>query len=123
GCAGTAHPRQQQVAANAARASAAGVQLGQQATATCPATNDTATGTVTQITPQSTVTNNVVLYPVVVSLDTAPAGVKTGSTASLSITKQQADGELEAPTAAITTSAANHPVTGLRTATQTAAPA
>src|SRR3954452_2745308 len=90
-----ANPSQLEVTANVAEADAAGLQLGQQATVTFPATNDTATGTVTQITPPSTVTNTVVLYPVVVSLDTAPAGVKTGSTASLSITKQQADGVLQ----------------------------
>jgi HlyD family secretion protein len=117
-----ANPSQLEVTANVAEADAAGLQLGQQATVTFPATNDTATGTVTQITPQSTVTNNVVLYPVVVSLDTAPAGVKTGSTASLSITKQQADGVLEVPTAAITTSGANHTVTVLRNGTQTVVP-
>ena len=52
-----------------------------------PPTNATATGTVTQITPQSTVTNNVVQYPVQVSLDDARRrGSGSGSTASMSIT-------------------------------------
>jgi hypothetical protein len=117
-----ANPSQLEVTANIAEADAAGLQLGQQATVTFPATNDTATGTVTQITPQSTVTNNVVLYPITVSLDGAPPGVKTGSTASLAITDGQATGVLEVPTAAITTVGTNHTVTVQRGGTQTVVP-
>jgi hypothetical protein len=117
-----ANPSQLEVTANIAEADAAGLKLGQQATVTFPATNDTATGTVTQITPQSTVTNNVVLYPITVALDTAPAGVKTGSTASLAITDGQATGVLEVPTAAITTVGTNHTVTVRRNGTDTTVP-
>lgn len=117
-----ANPSELEVTANIAEADAAGLQLGQQATVTFPATNDTATGTVTQITPQSTVTNNVVLYPITVALDTAPAGVKTGSTASLAITDGQATGVLEVPTAALTTVGTNHTVTVRRNGTDTTVP-
>lgn len=117
-----ANPSELEVTANIAEADAAGIQLGQQATVTFPATNDTATGTVTQITPQSTVTNNVVLYPITVSLDTAPPGVKTGSTASLAITDGTATGVLEVPTAAITTVGTNHTVTVRRDGTDTVVP-
>jgi HlyD family secretion protein len=117
-----ANPSQLEVTANIAEADAAGIQLGQQATITFPATNDSATGTVTQITPQSTVTNNVVLYPITVSLDTAPPGVKTGSTASLAITDGTATGVLEVPTAAITTVGTNHTVTVRRDDTDTVVP-
>jgi HlyD family secretion protein len=117
-----ANPSQLEVTANIAEADAAGLQLGQEATVTFPATNDTATGTVTQITPQSTVTNNVVLYPITVSLDSAPPGVKTGSTASLSITDGQATGVLEVPTAAITTVGTNHTVTVQRGGSDTVVP-
>ena len=117
-----ANPSRLEVTANIAEADAAGLKLGQQATVTFPATNDTATGTVTQITPQSTVTNNVVLYPITVALDTAPAGVKTGSTASLAITDGQATGVLEVPTAAITTVGTNHTVTVRRNGTDTTVP-
>ena len=117
-----ANPSRLEVTANIAEADAAGLKLGQQATVTFPATNDTATGTVTQITPQSTVTNNVVLYPITVALDTAPAGVKTGSTASLAITDGQATGVLEVPTAAITTVGTNHTVTVRRNGTDTTLP-
>lgn len=117
-----ANPTQLEVTANIAEADAAGLQLGQQATVAFPATNDTATGTVTQITPQSTVTNNVVLYPITVSLDTAPPGVKTGSTAGLTITDGQADGVLQVPTTAITTTGTNHTVTVRRNGTDTVVP-
>ena len=105
------NPSELKVTANIAEADAANLKLGQQATVAFPATNDSATGTVTEITPQSTVTNNVVLYPVEVSLDTAPAGVKTGSTADLTITNGQSEGVLQVPTAAITTVGNNHTVT------------
>ena len=67
-------------------------------------------------------TNNVVLYPITVALDTAPAGVKTGSTASLAITDGQATGVLEVPTAAITTVGTNHTVTVRRNGTDTTVP-
>jgi multidrug efflux pump subunit AcrA (membrane-fusion protein) len=117
-----ANPSQLDVTADIAEADAAGIQLGQQATVTFPATNGTATGTVTQITPQSTVTNNVVLYPITVSLDTAPPGVKSGSTASLAITDGTATGVLEVPTAAITTVGTSHTVTVRRNGTDTVVP-
>jgi hypothetical protein len=63
------------------------------------------------------VTNNVVLYPIQVSLDTAPTGVGVGSTASLSITTGTATGVLEVPNAAITTIGTNHTVTVRRDGT------
>jgi HlyD family secretion protein len=98
------------VTANIAEADAAKVQLGQPARITFPGAGATATGTVTQITPQSTVTNNVVQYPVQVSLATAPPGVGVGSTANLSITTGSKSGVLVAPTSAITTVGNRHTV-------------
>jgi hypothetical protein len=117
-----ANPSQLKVTANVAEADAANLQLGQEATVNFPATNNSATGTVTQIQPQSTVTNNVVLYPVEVSLDTAPDGVKTGSTADLAITKGQSEGVLEVPSAAITTNGDTHTVTVQRNGADTVVP-
>ena len=105
-----ANPSQLAVTANIAEADAAKVQLGQAARITFPATSATATGTVTQITPQSTVSNNVVQYPVQVSLATAPPGVGVGNTASLSITTGTRSGVLVAPTSAITTTGNRHTV-------------
>lgn len=99
------------VTANIAEADAAKVQLGQPARITFPGAGATGTGTVTQITPQSTVTNNVVQYPVQVSLATAPPGVGVGSTANMSITTGSKSGVLVAPTSAITTVGNRHTVT------------
>ncbi len=98
------------VTANIAEADASKVQLGQAATVTFPATNTTAAGSVTQITPQSTVTNNVVQFPVQVSLDTAPPGVNSGSTANMSITTGSKTDVLIAPSSAITTVGNRHTV-------------
>jgi HlyD family secretion protein len=117
-----ANPSRLDVTADIAEADADAIALGQPATVTFPATNGTATGTVTQITPQSTVTNNVVLYPITVALDSAPPGIKVGSTASLAITDGTASGVLEVPTAAITTVGTNHTVTVRRGTTDTVVP-
>jgi len=105
-----ANPSQLAVTATIAEADAAKVQLGQAARITFPATSATATGTVTQITPQSTVSNNVVQYPVQVSLATAPPGIGVGNTASLSITTGTKSGVLVAPTSAITSTGNRHTV-------------
>ena len=111
------------VSANIAEADAAKIQLGQHATVTFPATNATATGTVTQLTPQSTVTNNVVLYPVKVSLDSAPPGVGVGSTANLSITAGESTDALKAPNLAINSAGAEqHTVTVQRGGVDTVVP-
>jgi HlyD family secretion protein len=99
------------VSASIPEADAAKLQLGQQTRVTFPGTDTTATGTVTQITPQSTVANNVVLYPISVSLDSAPPGVGVGSTAELSITTGTAQNVLRVPTQAITTNGTRHTVT------------
>lgn len=110
------------VTADIAEADAAKIKLGQLANVTFPATGATAQGSVTQITPQSTVTNNVVLYPVQVSLNTTPAGVGVGATASLSVTTGTAVGVLQAPTSAITTLGDRHTVTVRRNGTDTVVP-
>jgi multidrug efflux pump subunit AcrA (membrane-fusion protein) len=105
-----ANPSQLAVTANIAEADAAKVALGQPARITFPASNATATGTVTQITPQSTLSSNVVQYPVQVSLATAPPGVGVGNTASLAITTGSKSGVLVAPSSAITTFGNRHTV-------------
>jgi hypothetical protein len=110
------------ITANIAEADAAKIKLGQPATITFPATTTTATGSVTQITPQSTVTNNVVLYPITVSLDTAPPGVGVGATASLSITAGTATDVLVAPTSAITTLGTRHTATVRRNGVDSVVP-
>jgi HlyD family secretion protein len=99
------------VSASVPEADAAKLALGQKTRVSFPGTDTTATGTVTQITPQSTVSNNVVLYPISVSLDTAPPGVGVGSTAELAITTGTAQNVLRVPTQAITTNGTRHTVT------------
>jgi multidrug efflux pump subunit AcrA (membrane-fusion protein) len=110
------------VTANIAEADAAKIQLGQTATITFPATNTTATGSVTQVTPQSTVTNNVVLYPIQVSLDTAPPGVGVGSTANLTVAAASATDVLQAPNLAVTSLGNRHTVTVRRNGTDSVVP-
>ncbi len=55
-------------------------------------------------------TNNVVQFPVQVSLDTAPPGVESGSTANMSITTGSKPDVLVVPSAAITTVGNRHTV-------------
>ncbi len=110
------------VTANIPEADAATIQLGQSATVSFPGTGTTATGRVTRVHPQSTVLNNVVLYPVTVSLDTAPPAVGVGSTAELAITTGTARGVLKVPTQAVTTTGSRHTVTVLRDGVETVVP-
>ena len=99
------------ITANIAEADASKIKLGQPAQITFPGTTTTATGSVVQITPQSTVTNNVVLYPITVAVDSAPPGVGVGASASLAIQTDTKDSVLRVPTAAITTQGDRHTVT------------
>ncbi|MCO1658565.1 HlyD family efflux transporter periplasmic adaptor subunit [Pseudonocardia humida] len=110
------------VTANVPEADAATVELGQPATVTFPGTGTTAAGTVTRVDPQSTVVNNVVLYPITISLETAPPGVGVGSTAELSITTGTAQNVLKVPTQAVTTTGDRHTVTVLRDGVETVVP-
>ncbi|MDT7612692.1 MAG: hypothetical protein QOF00_139, partial [Pseudonocardiales bacterium] len=77
---------------------------------------------VTQITPQGTPTNNVVEFPVQVSLDTAPPGVDVGSTANLTIAAASATDVLEVPNLAVTSLGNRHTVTVRRNGTDTVVP-
>jgi multidrug efflux pump subunit AcrA (membrane-fusion protein) len=110
------------VTADIPEADAAKLELGQQATVSFPATGTTATGTVTRKDPQSTVSNDVVLYPVTISLETAPPGVGVGATANLSVTTGSATGVLKAPTQAITTTGNRSTVTVRRDGAYTVVP-
>ncbi|TQM02135.1 HlyD family efflux transporter periplasmic adaptor subunit [Pseudonocardia kunmingensis] len=110
------------VTADIPEADAAELELGQRAAITFPGTDATATGSVTRITPQSTVSNDVVLYPVTISLDAAPDGVGVGSTANLSVTTGTAQDVLKVPTQAITTTGDRHTVTVRRGGTDAVVP-
>ena len=110
------------VTADIPEADAADLELGQPATLSFPGTETTATGTVTRIDPQSTVSNDVVLYPVTISLDAAPEGVGVGATANMSITTGAATAVLKAPTQAITTTGNRSTVTVRRDGVDTVVP-
>ena len=110
------------VTAEIPEADAAKLELGQQATVSFPATGTTANGTVTRKDPQSTVSNDVVLYPVTISLTTAPPDVGVGATANVSITTGTATGVLKAPTQAITTTGNRSTVTVRRGGADTVVP-
>jgi hypothetical protein len=64
--------------------------------------------------------DDVVFYPVTVSLDTAPDGVGVGATAGLSVTTGTATGVLKAATQAITTTGNRSTVTVRRDGVDTA---
>jgi len=110
------------VTADIAEADAAKLELGQRVNISFSATNNSTTGSVTQITSQSTVANNVVLYPIKVSLDTAPAGVGVGNTGALTISTGTATNVLTVTSSAITTQGTSHTVTVRRGTTESVVP-
>jgi HlyD family secretion protein len=110
------------VSADVDEADAAKLQLGQQTTVTFTATGETATGTVTQISAASTVSDNVVRYPVTVTLNSAPQGAKAGQTTNLSVVTGKADAALHVPSAAITNLATGPQVTVRKDGVDTVTP-
>jgi RND family efflux transporter, MFP subunit len=91
-----------QVSTYVAEADAGSVKVGQNATVTFPALNQTAAGTVASIDLASTVSNNVVEYGVTVTLDDPSSGLRLGQTASVSITVGSKADVLYVPSSAIT---------------------
>jgi HlyD family secretion protein len=93
-----------EVVAGYAEADIAKMAVGQTATITLPALPDsTVTGTVTAVSPTSTVVSDVVTYDVTIALENPPATVKVGMTADVSVVVQTVSNTLELPSAAITT--------------------
>jgi macrolide-specific efflux system membrane fusion protein len=99
------------VTANIAEADAKDLKLGQTATVTFSASSRTVRATVTEISPESTTSNNVVLYPVTVSLESVPEGTKLGATVSVSITTGSAENVLIVPSSAVNTTGGRSTVT------------
>jgi len=91
-----------QVSTYVAEADAGNVEVGQHATVTFPALNETAAGTLASIDLMSTVSNNVVEYGVTVTLDDPSSGLRLGQTASVSITVGSKADVLYVPSSAIT---------------------
>jgi macrolide-specific efflux system membrane fusion protein len=93
-----------QVVAGFAEADATSIAAGQGATVTLAALPSTeVAGSVVAISPIPSVVSNVVTYDVTIGLDHAPATVKDGMTADVSIIVDIARNVLELPNAAITT--------------------
>jgi macrolide-specific efflux system membrane fusion protein len=94
---------QMQVTASFAETDLPSLKVGQVATIAITATNETATGKLTEIDPvaSSSGSSSVVTYPVVITLDTTPTDVKAGMSASVSITTAEADNVLAIPAIAL----------------------
>lgn len=92
-----------EVSATVAEVDVTKLRLGQRAQMVFPASGVTATGTVTSIDTDETITNNVVEYGVKVRMDTRSSSVKIGQTASLTIITQRKSNVLVVPTSVLRT--------------------
>ena len=94
---------QMQVTASFAETSLPSLKVGQAASIAITATNETATGKLTEISPVASTSgsSSVVTYAVVITLDSTPADVKSGMSASVSITTAEADNVLAVPAIAL----------------------
>jgi multidrug efflux pump subunit AcrA (membrane-fusion protein) len=110
------------VTTNIAESDVTNVAVGQSARVTLTASGTTLDGTVTDVALQSSTSNNVVQYPVTVTLTSVPEGVRLGATASVTIVTGQAQDALSVPTAAITTRGGISTVTVIRNGSQVVVP-
>ncbi|MFB4303218.1 efflux RND transporter periplasmic adaptor subunit [Actinomadura sp. NTSP31] len=95
------------------------LKTGQTATVSFDAlTGKTATGKITAIGLSPTTTDNVVKFPVTISLTKVPSGVRLGQTATVEITTASADDVLYVPTAAVKTAGGQSTVTVVRNGKQ-----
>jgi multidrug efflux pump subunit AcrA (membrane-fusion protein) len=94
-----------QVVTGFPEADAVKVKVGQPATVTLDAltTGNVVPGTVTAVSPTSTVVSNVVTYDVTIALTNPPADVESGMSATVAVTVQSVANTLELPSSAITT--------------------
>jgi len=111
-----------QVTSMVAEADAAKVQVGDTATVTFSALDESARGRVTSIDLQDTVSNNVVEYGVTVTLSDTPRKVRLGQTASVSIVTGVARNVLTVPSSAVTSVGNNSTVTVLQNGQQSVRP-
>ncbi len=113
-----------QVIANFAESEIAAMKTGDTATFTFPAlkTDPSAapvTGTITTIAQNAVTTNNVVSYPVTISIKNPPAVLRLGQSANISVTTATAKNALTVPTLAITTTGSRQTVNVLKDGTST----
>ena len=101
------------------------MKTGDSATFTFPAlkTDPSAapvTGTITAIAQNATTTNNVVSYPVTISIKNPPAALRLGQSANISVTTATAKNALTVPSLAITTTGTKQTVNVMKNGTTTA---
>lgn len=91
------------------------LKVGQAVSVSVTALAKTATGTVKEINPVGTSsgTGGVVSYPIVVSIDPAPAGTASGMSADIEVTTGEAAGVLSVPATALSGTSGNYSVTVL----------
>ncbi|WAH95179.1 efflux RND transporter periplasmic adaptor subunit [Arthrobacter sp. MMS18-M83] len=116
-----------QVIANFAESDIAAMKTGDSATFTFPALKADpsaapVTGTITAIAQNATTTNNVVSYPVTISIKNPPAALRLGQSANISVTTATAKNALTVPSLAITTTGTRQTVSVLKNGTSTAVP-
>ena len=101
-----------QVSAEVVESDLASMKLGQTAAVTIGAIDADVTGTVSAIAPNASAASNsgVVSYPVTISLTDAPATVRSGMTADVTITIDSANGVLAIPATALRGSAGAYTV-------------
>jgi multidrug efflux pump subunit AcrA (membrane-fusion protein) len=85
---------------------------------TFPAAGAAVTGKVTQISLSSITSNNVIQYPVTVTLQNVPDTVRLGASATVSITTGSVDDALYVPSGAVTSVGRTHTVTVVRDGTE-----
>jgi macrolide-specific efflux system membrane fusion protein len=111
-----------QMTANVAEADIGSVKAGQAAQVTLTAAGTQVEGTVIQVSPEGTTSNNVVQYPVTVSLSSAPEGARLGASASVTITTGSASDVLTLQSSAITTLGSRNTVSVVRNGATTVVP-
>src|SRR5581483_7209629 len=95
-----------------AEADAGKIAVGQPVTISIDSlTGQALTGTVSEIDTVSTVVSNVVTYNSIIAFDSAPATVKPGMTANVTVITASKDNVIEVPSAAISTSGGQSTVT------------
>jgi multidrug efflux pump subunit AcrA (membrane-fusion protein) len=108
------------VTATIAEADIGALKVGQSAAVRLSAGDEEMTGTVSAVSPEGTTTNNVVQYPVTVSVDDPVASARLGASVSVTITTGSVEDALILPTSAITTTGSRSTVALLKNGVATA---
>jgi len=97
----TVASRQMEVSATVTESDYPSLKLGQTVDVAIVALGQTVTGTVKQIVPTGTLSNGVVTYPIIVTLDPTSGGAASGMSADIQVTTAQASNVLAVPAEAL----------------------